>query len=79
MSVEQERPQVPEASAAGVAPDRRGRPVLGAVAGLLFGVFLALTLQQFGVRPLDNLSVLGLPPLGLVAGTALGRWAPLSR
>lgn len=57
----------------------RGRPVLGVIFGLLFGVFLAVTLQQFSVRPLDNLSVIGLPILGLVLGLALSKWAPFSR
>lgn len=55
---------------------RRGRPVLGAVSGFFLGVFLAVVLQQFGVRPLDNLSVIGLPLLGLVAGWAAAYWAP---
>jgi hypothetical protein len=58
---------------------RGGRPVLGAVSGLLFGVFLALDLQQFSIRPLDNFSVIGLPLLGLVLGLALGLTHPLRR
>ena len=61
------------------APRRRGRPVLGAIAGLLFGLFVALDLQQFGVRPLDNISVIGLPLAGLVIGIVLAYTAPFKR
>ena len=57
----------------------KGRPVLGAVFGLLFGVFLAVTLQQWSIRPLDNLSVIGLPIAGLFVGLLLARWAPFRR
>ena len=57
----------------------RGRPVLGVIFGLLFGVFLALLLQQFSIRPLDNLSVFGFPILGLLIGLGLAKWAPFSR
>jgi hypothetical protein len=46
---------------------------------LLFGVFLALALQQWSIRPLDNLSVIGLPVTGLVLGLLLARWAPFGR
>ena len=58
---------------------RGGRPVLGAISGVLFGIFLALDLQQFAIRPLDNLSVIGLPVLGLVLGFVLGLTHPLRR
>ncbi|HUH07572.1 MAG TPA: hypothetical protein VML96_07170 [Egibacteraceae bacterium] len=64
---------------AGPVVRRRGRPVLGAIAGLFLGIFVAVDLQQFAIRPLDNWSVLGLPTLGLVLGLALGRFAPLRR
>lgn len=57
----------------------RGRPVLGAISGLLFGVAVALFLQQAGVRPIDNLSFFGLPLLGLALGLGLALWAPLGR
>lgn len=57
----------------------RGRPVLGVVLGLFFGVFLAVTLQQWSIWPLDNLSVFGLPALGVVLGLILARWAPFGR
>ena len=57
----------------------KGRPVLGAIFGFLFGVFLAVTLQQWSIRPLDNLSVIGLPIAGLIVGLLLARWAPFGR
>ena len=58
---------------------RRGRPVLGAIMGLLFGVFVALDLAFFGVRPLDSFSVIGLPLIGLALGLGLAYWAPFGR
>lgn len=54
----------------------RGRPVLGAIAGLLLGIFVAVDLQQFGIRPLDNLSVIGLPLIGLVLGLVVAYFTP---
>jgi len=54
----------------------KGKPVLGAVSGLFFGLFLAVLLQQFGIRPLDNLSVIGLPILGIVLGLVMAAVAP---
>ncbi len=54
----------------------KGKPVLGAVSGLFFGLFLALLLQQFGIRPLDNLSVIVLPVLGIVLGLVMAAVAP---
>ncbi len=58
----------------------RGRPAVGAIFGLLFGLFLALTIQQFGLRPLDDrLIFFGLPVLFFVLGILLGLRAPLGR
>lgn len=54
----------------------KGKPVLGVISGLFFGLFLALLLQQFGIRPLDNLSVIGLPVLGVVLGLVMASVAP---
>jgi hypothetical protein len=56
-----------------------GRPVLGAIAGLFFGIFVAADLAQWSVRPLDNLGVIGFPIIGALLGIALGMWAPLGR
>ena len=54
----------------------RGRPILGAISGFFFGVFLAVALQQWSVRPLDNLSVIGLPLIGIALGLLMAAWAP---
>jgi hypothetical protein len=56
-----------------------GRPVLGAISGFFFGVFLSLALMMFGIWPLDALSVFGLPLIFLVIGLLLAAWAPLGR
>jgi hypothetical protein len=58
---------------------RRGRPVLGAVAGFFFGLFLAVALLGAGVVPLHSLAVTLLPVVMLVLGIVWGRWAPLGR
>ncbi|HEY5579263.1 MAG TPA: hypothetical protein VIL12_06205 [Acidimicrobiia bacterium] len=58
----------------------RGHPVLGAVSGFVFGVSLAIMIQQFGLRPLnDQLTFFGLPALFLVVGIVLAAWAPVGR
>ena len=55
---------------------RRGRPVLGAISGLLLGAFVAVDLMMFKVHRLDDLSVFGLPAIGLVLGILLGLLPP---
>ena len=57
----------------------RGRPVLGAVAGLLFGLFLAVDLLMLGVIVSDSPLFAVLPAVFLVAGFLLGVAAPLRR
>lgn len=56
----------------------RGRPVLGAIAGLLFGIALAVDFLMTGVIGLSSVWVLILPVLFLAIGTALGIWSPLA-
>lgn len=56
-----------------------GRPVLGSISGLFLGLFAAVLLQQYGVRPLDTFSVIGLPIIGLVVGLVFSMWAPFGR
>ena len=56
---------------------QRGRPVIGALAGLLLGLFLAVDLLLLGTIPVDNAMVVILPLLGLLAGLAVGLMAPL--
>ena len=58
---------------------RRGRPVLGAVAGLLFGLFLALDLVLIGTIALSSVALVALPILGCIGGGVLGRWSPIGR
>jgi len=61
-----------KAAAGGIA---RGRPILGILAGLFFGLFLAIFLQQASVWPLEPLTLYGLPALFVLLGFALG-WFP---
>ncbi len=57
----------------------RGRPVLGAVAGFFFGLFLAVTLVLAGVLPLNSVLVTLLPFVGIGYGLALAALAPFGR
>lgn len=52
--------------------NRRGRPVLGAIAGLFFGLFLAMDLWLLGVVASDSIVLTLLPVLGLALGLGLG-------
>lgn len=54
----------------------KGKPVLGVISGVFLGLFVALLLQQFGIRPLDNLSVIGFPILGAALGLVMASVAP---
>ena len=56
-----------------------GRTILGLLSGLLLGLALAVDLQQFAVRPLDSLSVLGLPVVGMLVGVLVARFRPFRR
>jgi hypothetical protein len=58
-------------------PRGRGRPVLGAVFGLLLGVFLTFDLLMMSVFALDSAWVLALPVIMLLVGLALGMFQPL--
>ena len=57
----------------------RGRPILGAVAGALFGAFLALDLVFFKVVSSGSPLIVVLPLLGFVLGLAGGLLAPFGR
>jgi hypothetical protein len=59
-----------------VETKRRGRPIAGAISGLLLGAFIAIDLTMFAIRPLDNLTAIGIPVIGMVLGLLLGMWAP---
>ncbi len=54
----------------------KGRPILGIISGLFLGLFVAVLLQQYGVRPLDNMSLFGLPGAGAVVGLVAAAIAP---
>lgn len=51
---------------------RRGRPVLGAISGLIFGGFLTIDLQIMNIWKLSIGSEIVLPLVGLALGLALG-------
>ena len=54
----------------------RGRPFLGFFAGLIFGVFLAITLVLVGALPLNSVLVSIMPALGIAYGLLMAAWAP---
>jgi predicted acyltransferase len=56
-----------------------GRPALGSISGLFLGLFAAVLLQQYGVRPLDTFSLIGLPIIGLIVGLVFSMWAPFGK
>ncbi len=55
----------------------RGRPVLGGIFGFLFFFFVALDLLFFGIIPLKSPVITVLPVLGIFAGLAWAKFAPL--
>lgn len=57
----------------------RGRPVLGAISGFFFGLFLGITLLSFGILPLNSPLLTFLPIIGLVLGLVLAFTAPIPR
>lgn len=61
------------------ATPQRGRPLLGAFAGLFLGLFVALDLILFGILPLESGLIWVFAVIGIVLGVALGVWAPLGR
>jgi hypothetical protein len=57
----------------------KGRPVLGAVSGLVFGASLSLFLLTIGAVPLDSIVLVVIPALCLVFGIVVGAVAPFKR
>ena len=55
----------------------RGRPVMGAIFGFLFFLFLALDLLFFGVIPLKSVLITVLPLIGIVVGLVWAKFAPI--
>lgn len=56
---------------------QRGRPVIGAIAGLLFGIALSVDLLLMGTIALDSPLVVLLPVIFLLLGAVAGFFAPL--
>ncbi len=56
-----------------------GHPIIGAVFGLILGIFVTLDLTLAGVVRLDSSMLWVLAPVGLVGGLLLGLWAPIRR
>jgi hypothetical protein len=51
---------------------KRGRPVLGFFSGLVMGLGVAITLQQFGVWTLSIVTAIAFPAFGALVGMARG-------
>ena len=54
----------------------KGKPVLGAISGFMFGLFLGISLFLWGVIPLHSMLIWILPILGVILGLAMASWAP---
>ena len=57
----------------------KGHPILGAVAGLIFGLSVALDLTFFKVTVLSSVVLFGCAGAGLVLGLLLGIGGPFGR
>jgi hypothetical protein len=57
----------------------QGHPILGTISGLLFGLFLSVTLTVYAGVPLNSVLYMILIPAGLVVGIALGWAGPFRR
>jgi hypothetical protein len=57
----------------------RGRPIIGAIAGFFFFLFLALDLLLLGVIPLKSPVITILPIVGIIVGIVWAKFAPLGR
>jgi len=56
-----------------------GHPVVGAIGGLLLGVFLLADLMLGAIAYPTSVLLFGLPAGGLVVGLVLGIWGPMAR
>ncbi|MDK1097077.1 MAG: hypothetical protein QGM46_07990 [Actinomycetota bacterium] len=57
----------------------KGRPILGVIAGFLFGLFGGVTLFMYGAIPLHSELIWILPLVGLLLGLILAAWAPFGK
>lgn len=53
-----------------------GRPVLAAISAFFLGIMIALLLQQFGVWPLDNVTVIAVPLAMIGIGLIIAKVTP---
>ena len=58
---------------------RRGRPILGVIAGIFLGLFVGIDLLVLGVVPLDSAVLTITPLVGLALGLALALAARFRR
>ncbi len=58
---------------------RRGRPILGVIAGIFLGLFVGIDLLVLGVVPLDSAVLTITPLVGLALGLVLSLVAPFRR
>ena len=65
--------------ALGVLTGLFSHPVLGAISGLLLGLFAVADLMLGAVTYPTTLLLFGLPIVGLAVGLAVGLWAPMAR
>ncbi|KAA3635215.1 MAG: hypothetical protein DWP92_11410 [Armatimonadetes bacterium] len=57
----------------------KGRPILGVVAGFLFGLLLGPTLWLWGIIELASPLIWILPLVGIVFGLVMAAWAPFGK
>lgn len=57
----------------------KGKPLLGAISGFMFGLFLGPTLWLWGVIPFHSELIWILPLVGIVLGLLMAAWAPFGK
>lgn len=57
----------------------KGKPLLGAISGFMFGLFLGPTLWLWGVIPIHSELIWILPLVGIVLGLLMAAWAPFGK
>jgi len=57
----------------------KGKPILGAITGFMFGLFLGPTLWLWGLIPFHSPLIWILPLVGIVLGLVMAAWAPFGK
>jgi len=57
----------------------KGHPILGTISGILFGLFLSVTLTVYAGIPFDSVIYIILVAAGLVVGVVIGWTGPFRR